>query len=325
MKNTINNIMQYLVVITRRSMFFERQLAPTLLGGNLLKIELNFLSSYKTRKISKLILFTALVLFTFGCEDVIEVDLNSADPTIVIEGSIADDNSKSGVKITKSTDFYNPGVYEKVSGADVIITDSEGNNYEFNEVSEGVYESLDIIGKSNVEYSIQVIAEDDTYDAASTMPNKIELDSLLLEEAPTRPGKEEDGIRLFIHIYFQDQPNIDDYCRFKLYNNGVQLGGFIIYDDRLTDGNYIDYRLILDSEEKGIALGDEITVELMSIDKSAFDYYKTANSVNASGSAHGGPSSTSAAPANPITNWSNKALGFFTAYTVSKKSIIIEE
>ncbi len=275
--------------------------------------------------ISKLIFLGTIVLFTFGCEDVIEVDLNSADPTIVIEGSISDNNSKGIVKITKSTDFYQPGIYEKISDASISINDSEGNSVEFLEISEGVYESLDIIGKSDVEYSIQVIAEGDTYDAVSTMPNKIELDSLLLEEAPTRPGKEEDVIRLFIHIYFQDQPNIDDYCRFKLYNNGVQLGGFIIYDDRLTDGNYIDYRLILDSEEKGIALGDEITVELMSIDKSAFDYYKTANSVNASGSAHGGPSSTSAAPANPITNWSNKALGFFTAYTVSKKSIIIEK
>ncbi len=91
------------------------------------------------------------------------------------------------------------------------------------------------------------------------------------------------------------------------------------------DGNYIDYRLVLGGEEGDIKLGDIITVELQSIDQAAFDFYKTANSVNASGSTGGGPSSTSAAPTNPVTNWNNKALGFFTAYTVSKKSIKIEE
>jgi hypothetical protein len=103
------------------------------------------------------------------------------------------------------------------------------------------------------------------------------------------------------------------------------LGGFYIYEDRLTDGNYIDYSLLLKSEQSKIKTGDEITVELLSIDETAFDYYKTANSINASGSAHGGPSSTSAAPTNPVSNWSNKALGFFTAYTISKDSIIIKE
>lgn len=318
MKNTINNIMQYIVVIARSSMFIER-------CSNPLKIELDFLSSYKTRKISKLILFTALVLFTFGCEDVIVVDLNSANPTTVIEATISDNNPTKRVIITKSTDFYNPGVYETISGSVISLNDSEGNNYEFNEISDGVYESQSIIGKSGVEYSIEVNAEGKTYEAISTMPNKIVLDSLGLEKAPNRPGEEEGLGRFFLHIYFQDQPEIDDYCRFKLYINGTQLGGFNIYYDKLTDGNYIDYRLVLDTEEKDIQLGDIVTVDLMSIDEAAFNFYKTANSVNASGSTGGGPSSTSAAPTNPVTNWSNKALGFFTVYTVSKKSIKIEE
>ncbi len=60
----------------------------------------------------------------------------------------------------------------------------------------------------------------------------------------------------------------------------------------------------------------------MSIDQPAFEFYKTANSVNASSSGRG-PSSTSAAPANPVTNWSNNALGYFSAYTVSSDSIEI--
>jgi hypothetical protein len=274
----------------------------------------------------KLVSIGLLILSTLGCEDIIEIDLNSTNPKIVIEGSISNNNSKALVKITKSTDFYKPGFYEKVSGAIITLKDDNDKNYNFIEISNGLYESLDIIGESNVEYSIDVIAEGEIYNATSTMPNQLILDSLSIEEAPTRPGKDNDGgKKIIIHIYFQDQPNINDYCRFKLYNNGVQLGGFYIYEDRLTDGNYIDYSLLLKSEQSKIKTGDEITVELLSIDETAFDYYKTANSINASGSAHGGPSSTSAAPTNPVSNWSNKALGFFTAYTISKDSIIIKE
>ena len=278
-----------------------------------------------SRPVGIAITIITLLLFTVGCEDVIVVDLNNADPAIVIEAAIIEDNSVSRVVITKSTDFYNPGVYTTVSGATILVNDSEGNEYEFNEISDGVYENHDIAGKSGVGYSIEVIAEGNTYDAISTMPNQIFLDSLSLEDAPDRRGDKEGLGRFYLHLYFQDQPNIDDYCRFKLYSNGTQLGGFNIYNDKLTDGNYIDYRLVLGGEEGDIKLGDIITVELQSIDKAAFDFYKTANSVNASGGSGRGPGATSAAPANPVTNWSNKALGFFSAYTVSKQSIRVIE
>ena len=262
--------------------------------------------------------------FTIGCEDIITVDLNTTDPTIVIEATITDDNSASSVTITKSTDFYTPGVYPTVSDAEILVNDSEGNSYKFNEISDGVYENSTITGKSNVEYSIEVISEGKTYDAISTIPNRIIIDSLSLEKAINRPvGK--DAERFTLHVYFQDQLGIDDYCRFKLFSNQNQLGGFTLYSDKFTDGNYIDFRMNLNTESDDINIGDNITVELMSIDKAAFDYFKTANSVNASESDGRGPSSTSAAPANPVTNWSNKALGYFSAYAISSSSIELKE
>jgi len=263
-------------------------------------------------------------LFTFACEDIIVVELNSADPTTVIEATIVEDNSTSRVTITKSTDFYTPGVYPTVSGATILVNDSEGNSYAFNEVEDGVYANQLLNGKSGVEYSIEVLADGKTYNAVSTIPNKLVLDSLTLEEGPKKPHGKDESIRFFLHLFFQDQLGINDYGRIKLYSNGVQLDGFNLYEDKLTDGNYIDYRLIISGEHGDIKLGDILTVELMSIDQATFEFYKTANSVNASSSGRG-PSSTSAAPANPVTNWSNKALGYFSAYTVSSDSIEIKE
>ena len=61
-----------------------------------------------------------MLLLFVGCEDIITVDLNSADPTTVIEATITDDSSPSRVVVSKSTDFYTPGVYPSVSNA--VIT-----------------------------------------------------------------------------------------------------------------------------------------------------------------------------------------------------------
>ena len=263
-----------------------------------------------------------LLLLTVGCEDVIQVDLNDSEPVIVIEGEVIENNNSSKVLITKSTDFYKPGVYQTISGAKVLLRDSEGNSFDYNETSPGVYESSNIPTKFGIEYSLEVVVEGKTYNAVSTMPNSIILDSLRLEKAPDKP-KEEGLGRFFLHVYFQDHFGIAEYCRFKLYNNGVQLSGFNIYYDKLTDGNYIDYRLILDATKNDIQLGDTLTVELMSIDEAAFNFYKTASSINASATTDK-PHETSVAPANPVTNWNNKALGFFSAFTVSEKSIIMK-
>jgi Domain of unknown function (DUF4249) len=269
----------------------------------------------------------SFLFFTLGCEDIIVVDLNTTDPKTVIEATISDDNSPSRVTLTKSTDFYNPGIYPAISGAEILVNDSEGNSYSFAEIADGVYENNTIISKSNVEYSIEVKAEGEIYNAISTVPNKLILDSLSLEESTNRPNNNEDIDRFFLHLYFQDQLEINDYGRIKLYSNGVQLSGFTLYNDKFTDGNYIDLRVRISTESDDITLGDLIKVELMSIDDASYDFYLTANGVNASGSSGGGggPSSTSAAPSNPVTNWSNKALGFFSAYTVSSKSITLSK
>ncbi len=65
--------------------------------------------------------------------------------------------------------------------------------------------------------------------------------------------------------------------------------------------------------------GDTITVELLSIDKATYDYFNTLSDILTSDRA-----ATSLSPANPITNLSNGPLGYFVAYTVDTKSIVMK-
>ena len=85
-------------------------------------------------------LFLVLVLISsFGCEEVIKVELDDADPQIVIEANISDNPENNIVIITRSTDFYTPSEYESVSNADVFVTDAEGNVFDFTEQNSGTY------------------------------------------------------------------------------------------------------------------------------------------------------------------------------------------
>lgn len=274
----------------------------------------------------RLIILALYLLLFSGCEDVIEIDLNSTNPKIVIEGSVANDSSPAKVRITKSTDFYEPGVYDKVTGAEIELTDSEGNSGILTEIEDGLYQTDAVLGEEGRTYYISVKADGKTYSAESTIPKQIILDSLYLELSPfSQENADEEEKFYSLHIFFQDYPDNVDYARFRILNNGILLGGYRIYNDKYTNGNYINARLNLGADDNNIKIGDELTVQLLSIDKSSYEFYLTANSINASRTQGGGGPPSSISPANPNSSWTNDALGVFTAFSVSTQSIIVKE
>jgi len=95
-----------------------------------------------------------------------------------------------------------------------------------------------------------------------------------------------------------------------LYNKAEEL---ILGDDDLTDGNLIERPIFQDYYD----VGDTISFELQAINKNVYDYYSELQTIA------GGQSS--AAPANPTYYWSNKALGYFSAYYYTKNGIKIVE
>ena len=255
-----------------------------------------------------------IALFT-RCEDVITVDLENAEPQIVIEGTITDAPGPYTVKITKTTDFYQPSVYEKVSNAVVIIKDSYGNIDSLQENEPGVYYTSIITSSYNETYFLEVIAEGQEYSASTELRTPMILDSISLEQNYDEESR--DNIR--INVYSQDNPGIKDYQRFRIAINGEFENEYSLYDDRLTDGNYIENSINVDKED--VAPGDTLTVVMSTIDEAAYRYYSTLQEVIGT---DGGFSVFSSSPSNPETNLTNEALGFFGAYAISSKTLIVK-
>jgi hypothetical protein len=264
-------------------------------------------------------LYIILLAFTlFGCEEVINLDLNSTNSAIVIEANISNLPSENFVSITQSTDYYNPSTYNTISGAYIVISDIIGKTYLLQETSPGKYINDNLTAIPQNQYTIDVYLADQNYSATSFVPIPILIDSLNYK-LQTRPFNK-DKKSLELHVFFKDNPNQPDYARFLIYQNGEKLNGTFLYDDRLTNGNDIDF-FFFNFNDQEFNSGDTILVEMQTIDKQTHTYFKTLR--RALTNSGGGPFGSSA-PANPITNWSNNAFGYFSAFTVDKKSIVLE-
>lgn len=263
-------------------------------------------------KLSLGALFLAIV-FLCGCEDVIRVDLKTTAPRLVIEGKLSNIPSQNYFIISRTTDFYSPSRVVKVSGATIIVSDDAGNVDTLVEITPGEYFFVNpnpaVTGRT---YSATVTVEEKTYTASTTMQPLIPIDTLRFEYEED----EEEGYQLIVD--FQDVPNRSDYARIKIDSNSVSKEGFFIYDGRYSDGNMISYEEFPDLFE----LGDTVRVELHSMDRTMYFYFLTLWEVWASEMSSG---LFDATPANPNTNWSGGALGYFGAFNISQRTAIIQD
>lgn len=270
----------------------------------------------KSRFLLLLNLFIALLLVLFSaCEDVIDIDLKDVEPQIVIEGTVTDQPGSCTVKISKTGDYFELSTFPAVSGAVVKITDDAGNSEILQETETGIYMSDSLQGIPGRTYTLTVIAEGKDYTATSIMPQALQLDSLSYKYQSGGGLGQDEKEGYMLHCHFTDPAGIENYCRFKVYKNDKLVKGFFLYRDKFTDGNPIDFSHLGELFD----LNDTLRVELLTMGKATFDYLSTLE--NVSGIGNQGPSAT---PANPNTNLSNDALGYFGAFTIRAKMVIIK-
>jgi len=252
------------------------------------------------------ILITATLLYS--CTKVIQVNLNDSAPQLVIEGNITDSAGPYTVQLSKTVNFSDPNIFPAVSGALISITDTTiGLTDTLTETVAGTYATHTIQGVPGHVYTLYVSAEGKTYTAASTMPTPVPLDSVTFMHQ-NNFGK----TTIFADVNFQDPAHVPNYYNFTEFINGIRFNKFIFaYDDEFIDGKYNSQQLFTDSAY--IKTGDTVAVEMDCIDKPVYDFFKTLQN------ATNGNNFQSASPANPLSNISNNALGYFSAKSISIK------
>ncbi len=268
-------------------------------------------------------LVVTIAVGMLSCQKVISVDLNQSNPQIVIEGLINDQGGLDSVVVTMTGDYFTPSLnFPPVNAATVTIADG-GQIDTLSEAAAGIYYSTNPRGISGRTYALKVTTAGKVYDAVSTMPEKVIIDSFFAEKSLNPFG--ESGYDFY--ITFKDPPELGNYYRIVPHVNSLPpdsitggRGGFQITDDKLTNGNEITYMFGVRGEVGSkLKPGDTVSVDLECIDKATYDYYFTLRNI-----LEADQSPTSLSPANPNTNLSNGSLGYFSAYTIDTRSLVIQ-
>jgi Domain of unknown function (DUF4249) len=252
------------------------------------------------------LLAVAAYIFS-SCQKVVNLNLNTANTQIVIVGYVTDQPGMDTVKITKTGSYFNAPSYPAVTNAEVIITDNTG----LVQVDSGVYAAPTMTCVAGRTYTMKALINGKEYDAISTMPQAVNIDSIQIYNTSTvnvinGVSDTTDHVR----CYFKDPVGIGNYYRVLGKINGLVLDSvddFNLLSDEFVDGTEINRRL----SNCNPIQGQTVTVQLQCIDAGTYNYYEVVRSIASAGN----PVST-AVPQNPPTNLLGGALGYFSAYPV---------
>lgn len=253
-----------------------------------------------------------------SCTKVIDLKLESTNPKYVIEGVVSNIADSSRVSISKTVDF-NQQLSNPISGATVTITTSDGLTYNLQETKTGTYSVPGLTGHQGVRYNMEVTIAGEKFSANSVMPVMIPYDSLYVVDLDLPI----DGRKKVATVRFNDPQGKGNAYKFIQYVNGKRSKNYFVENDELRDGRTVNMNLPVynysedtqeERDEKNLKSGDDVRVDMLCIEPNVYLYWYSL----LAGST--GQNQT-ATPTNPVSNISGNALGYFSAQTISAKTI----
>ncbi len=256
--------------------------------------------------------------FAFSsCEKVIDVNLNDADPRVVIEGKLTTEEGNNYISISKTSNFYSDELPVSITGAEVEVSDLDGNVFIFDEVYSGIYRNNTFTAKSYNKYKLHISSDNKTYESTSETFYPVKIDSIAIEENNFGPkgGNKDDELHYKVTCYFTDKLNEDNFYRLRIFINGEFVSGFFCINDNFFDGKTIPYAFGNISLEDG----DVVMVELLGIDEANYDYFYMLQQLVNDGE--------NITPGNPPSNIIGDAIGVFGASSLDRMNKVfnIEE
>lgn len=259
----------------------------------------------------KLILITILVTSSFvSCEKVINLELQNAEPRIVVEAVLKDSPGDNKILLSYTSAVYTDQNFDKISNATVKVFDQNDNEFIFTEdpIIKGFYHNPTFAVQPESDYTLVIYVEDETLTSTGHAFAKPGIDSMIYYPSPFSFSTTDS---VFMVEYFSvDNVNEANHYRLRIWINGVEQKEFLYIgnDDFINGQSYNAPFFGADAR-----IGDTVNIELISMDKANYTYlYQlSANESNET------------APANPTSNIVGNAIGYFGAFTTDTMSIII--
>lgn len=268
-----------------------------------------------TNRLTYISVLILILVTLLSCEKVIEIDLSGSDEAIVIEATLTNDKMPFTVLVSKTSPYFGTKTKNPVSGVKVSIRAEKGKSKDFEEITPGIYQLRGTHATPGYWYVADIEFDGIVYSARSFMNEVVPIADLSFSYF--------DGFGFFdsgykVNTYIRDPASKENYYRLKYFVNGQPAddgGEITLYSDQLFNGKDIG----LGQRSTVFQETDTLTVELQSIDKATYNYFLTLENIS------GNAIQQSASPTNPISNFSNGALGYFCAYSYDRKTVIIKD
>lgn len=270
------------------------------------------------KKFKYIFLFLIAISFT-GCEDVVDVDLSTASPRLVIDASIKWERETLGneqkIKLTTTTGFYEPDV-PVVSNATVFITDSNNIVYDFIETpGTGEYSCTNFAPVLNTSYTLTVINNGETYTATETLIPAPAIDKIEQKNDGGFTGED-----IEIRTFFTDDGTMDNFYLIRYDPSFAVIPEFEVSDDEFYQGNqFFDFYTSEDLES-----GDTIGVTLSGVSEQYHNYMNIFIGIIDGGGPFGTTPVKLRGNIINTTNEENYAYGYFNLSQTSFVNYVVE-
>ena len=258
----------------------------------------------------KIYIYTILTVLLFSnCEKVVDIDVPTIEPKLIIDASFEVLFNESPVKanvvvkLKLSTDYFDDTI-PTVSDAIVFLTNTADNaviNFSDVNLNGNFTPIINFIPKDAIAYELTVIYKNEIYKGNATKVKSTKIDSAIQGDETLFSGKE-----IEVKVAFKDNGDNENYYLFNFTNNL-----FLPLEDRFFNGTNYNFSFFYQEEE--IEVPTNVTVTMSGITRDYFTYFRILQ--NQSGTSGGGPfqSVPSSLLGNVIntTNEDNFPLGYF--------------
>jgi hypothetical protein len=258
----------------------------------------------------KIYILPVLMLFFFAnCEKVVDIDVPSIAPKLIIDANFevlfneSPVSANTVVKLSLSADYFDEKI-PIVTNATVFLTDITNNIIiDFSDTNaDGNYKPINsFIPLYNTIYELTIIYDNQTYKGIASKVKSTPITKVIQGDDTLFSGNEVE-----VEVSFKDDATTENYYLFSFDSTS-----FVSLEDRFFNGANYNFSFFYDEEE--IDLPATVKIKMSGVSKEYFTYFRVF--VNQSGQNGGGPFETvpSSLLGNMIntTNDANFPLGYF--------------
>lgn len=247
-----------------------------------------------------------LSLLSLSCSKVIDVEYQEIEPIYVVQSVISDEGSY--LRLTQSANMEEQLQPEGVETAQVSVVSEDGKSFELEYYAEGYY--LPYYPQKLTEgknYTLNLEVEGQTFSSTALLPSTPVISDVIFSQQQFTA----DMNLVFCTVAILDTPGQENYYRYRFRyfvtdeveeESGEEPSWSLLKED--VDGEKVWVMTHLYTPDRELEDGDEITVEVQSISRGAYEFFYT---LSLSGS-----SST-----NPSSNIDGGCIGYFSPYSVA--------